>query len=57
MKKYPDISELLAQKKRLRSEMAQLPFERKIEIVFKLNARREFIKSGKIKNDKARQVN
>jgi hypothetical protein len=46
MKKYPDISELIKKKESHRQALAALPFEKKIELVFKLNERRQFIKSG-----------
>jgi hypothetical protein len=50
MKKYPDISEIIKQKEKHRSELAALPFEEKIEMVFKLRERRKFIKSGRRAN-------
>jgi hypothetical protein len=48
MKKYPDVSELIKQKTKHRRSLAALPFEEKIELVFKLQARRKFIKSGRV---------
>ena len=48
MKKYPDIGALLEKKREHRRALADLPFEKKIEIVFKLQERRKFIKSGRI---------
>jgi len=48
MKKYPDIGELIKQKAKHRRLLAALPFEEKIELVFKLQARRKFIKSGRV---------
>lgn len=48
MKKYPDITELLKNKQAHRRTLAALPFEKKIELVFKLKARSEFIKSGRV---------
>ena len=48
MKKYPDISELIKQKAQHRRSLAALTFEEKIEMVFKLQARRKFIKSGRV---------
>jgi hypothetical protein len=48
MKKYPDVSELIEKKKAHRRSLAALPFEEKIEMVFKLRERREFIKSGRV---------
>ncbi len=48
MKKYPDISEILKQKEQHRRVLAALPFEQKIEIVFKLRERCKFIKSGQV---------
>jgi len=47
MKEYPDISELIKKKEAHRRALAALPFEKKIELVFKLNERRRFIKSGR----------
>ena len=51
MKKYPDISELIKQKEAHRRSLAALPFEQKIEMVFKLQKRRKLIKSGRAVND------
>ena len=51
MKKYPDISELIKQKETHRRSLAALPFEQKIEMVFKLQKRRKLIKSGRAVND------
>ena len=48
MKKYPDISEIIKQKEQHRRVLAALPFEQKIEIVFKLRVRSKFIKSGRV---------
>ena len=48
MKKYPDVGALMRKKEKHRRSLAALPFEEKIEIVFKLQARREFIKSGRV---------
>ncbi len=47
MKKYPDISEIIKRKEQHRRALAALSFEQKIEIVFKLRARSEFIKTGR----------
>ncbi len=47
-KKYPDISELIKKKEAHRRFLASLSFEEKIEIVFKLKERRDFIKAGKV---------
>ena len=47
MKKYPDISKIIKQKEQHRRSLAALPFEKKIEMVFKLRERRKFIKSGR----------
>jgi hypothetical protein len=46
MKKYPDISEIIEKKEKHRRALAALSFEEKIELVFKLQERRKFIKSG-----------
>jgi len=56
VKKYPDISEAIKKKAKHRRALAALPFERKIELVFKLRERREFIKSGRlVSNSKSRK--
>ena len=47
MKKYPDMSEIMKKKQQHRRSLAALPFEKKIEMVFKLRERRKFIKSGR----------
>jgi len=47
VKKYPDIGEIIEKKEKHRRALAALPFEKKIEMVFKLRERREFIKSGR----------
>lgn len=46
MKKYPDISEIIKKKEQHRRSLAALPFEKKIEMIFKLRERRKFIKTG-----------
>lgn len=43
MKSYPDIRSLLKGKANHRRSLAALPFEKKIEIVFKLNERQRLI--------------
>ena len=48
MKKFPDISEIIKQKQQQRRSLAALPFEKKIEMVFKLRERRKFVKSGRV---------
>lgn len=48
MKKYPDITKLIRAKEISRRALAALPFEKKIELVFKLKERRRFIKSGRV---------
>ena len=48
MKKYPDIRELIKKKEKQRRSLAALPFEEKIEMVFKLQERRKFIKTGQV---------
>ena len=48
MKKYPDISEIIKRKDKHRHSLAALPFEEKIEMVFKLQQRQKFIKSGRV---------
>ncbi|MDQ3473476.1 MAG: hypothetical protein M3447_07040 [Acidobacteriota bacterium] len=47
MKNYPDISATLKKKAAQRRMLASLPFEKKIELVFKLKERQRFIKSGR----------
>ena len=51
MKKYPDITEVVKQKEQHRRSLAALPFEKKIELVFRLQERRRFIKSGRVVGD------
>lgn len=51
MKKYPDISEVIKKKEKHRRSLAALSFEEKIELVFKLQERRQFIKSGRVVSD------
>ncbi|MDQ3668052.1 MAG: hypothetical protein M3410_16070 [Acidobacteriota bacterium] len=48
MKTYPDISKLIKAKVAHRRALAALPFEKKIELVFKLQQRRLFLKSGQL---------
>jgi hypothetical protein len=48
MKKYPDVSEILKKNEQHRQTLAALSFEKKIEIVFKLQERAKFIKSGRV---------
>ena len=47
MKKYPDVSEIIKKKEKHRRSLAALPFEEKIEMVFRLRERRKFVKSGR----------
>jgi DNA polymerase III sliding clamp (beta) subunit (PCNA family) len=51
MKKYPDISKVIKKKEKHRRSLAALSFEEKIEMVFKLQERRKFIKSGQVVSD------
>jgi hypothetical protein len=46
MKRYPSIEGLLKRKEAHRRALAALPFEEKIKIVLRLQARRRFLKSG-----------
>jgi hypothetical protein len=48
LKTYPDISKLIKAKEAHRRALAALPFEKKIELVFKLQQRRRFLKSGQL---------
>jgi len=48
MKNYPDVSEIFQKKAAHRRALAALSFEEKIELVFKMRERREFIKTGKL---------
>ena len=48
MKKYPDIREIIKKKEKNRRSLAALPFEKKIEMVFKLRERGKFIRSGRL---------
>jgi hypothetical protein len=54
MKTYPDISKLIKAKDAHRRALAALPFEKKIELVFKLQQRRRFLKSGQPVRRKSR---
>ena len=47
MKKYPDISEIIKNKEKHRRALAALPFEKKIEMVFRLQERQKFMKSSR----------
>jgi hypothetical protein len=47
VKKYPDVTELIKKREAHRRSLAALPFEEKIEMVFKLRERHKFIKSGR----------
>ena len=51
MKKYPNIREAIKKKEAHRRSLAALPFEKKIELVFKLRERRQFVKSGRAVSD------
>jgi hypothetical protein len=51
MKKYPNIDAIIKKKEKHRRSLAALPFEKKIEMVFKLRERRKFIKSGRVVSD------
>ena len=51
MKKYPNIDAIIKKKEKHRRQLAALPFEEKIEMVFKLRERRKFIKSGRVVSD------
>ena len=46
MKNYPDIKEIIKNKAAHRRALAELSFEEKLEIVFRLRERRKLIKSG-----------
>jgi len=48
MKSYPDISKLIKAKEAHRRALAALPFEKKIELVFKLQQRRRFLKLAQL---------
>ena len=45
--KYPNIDSLIERKRQQRRHLAALPFEQKMELVFKLRERQKFIKSGR----------
>ncbi len=51
MKKYPNIGEHLEKKARHRRRLAALPFEEKIEMIFRLKARRDFFLSARVTGD------
>jgi len=46
LKNYPDIKEIIKNKAAHRRYMGALPFEEKLEIVFRLRDRKKLIKSG-----------
>jgi len=46
-RKYPNIDSLIERKRQHRRHLAALPFEQKMELVFKLRERQKFIKSGR----------
>ena len=47
MKDYPNIDKILKAKEDQRRALAELSFEKKIELVFKLAERRKFVESGR----------
>jgi len=47
MKDYPNIDRILKAKDDQRRALAELSFEKKIELVFKLAERRKFVESGR----------
>ncbi len=47
MKNYPDIKEIIKNKAAHRRALAELSFEEKLDIVFRLSERRKLIKSGR----------
>jgi hypothetical protein len=51
MKKYHYISEVIRNKEKHIRSLAALSFEENIEMVFKLQERRKFIKSGRVVSD------
>lgn len=46
MKIYPDVSEIMAQKIRLRRHLAALPFEQKIAMLMRMQERRRLMKEA-----------
>lgn len=46
MKRYPEVGDLLKAKAAHRRALAALPFEKKVELAFRLAERRKLIKSG-----------
>ena len=49
MKRYPDITKVIKYKMAHRRALAALPFEQKIELVFRLKARRKLIKPARVR--------
>jgi hypothetical protein len=47
VKKYPNVKEIIERKERQRRRLAALPFEQKIEMIFKLRERREFFQAAR----------
>jgi hypothetical protein len=47
VKNYPDIKEIIKNKAAHRRALAELSFEEKLDIVFRLSERRKLIKSGR----------
>jgi len=48
MKKYSDINGIIKRKDKHRRSLATLSFEEKIEMVFKLQERRKYVKAGRV---------
>lgn len=52
MKTYPDIKKILEAKREHRRLLARLPFEKKVEMAFKLKERDDFIRSSRPTEDR-----
>jgi len=57
MKDYTNIDRILKAKEDQRRALAELSFEKKIELVFRLAERRKFIESGRDAERKAPNTN
>ncbi len=55
MKNYPNLSASLKKKADHRRLLKSLPFEKKIDLVFTLQKRRRFVKSGQLVSKQIRK--
>jgi hypothetical protein len=56
VKKYPNVKEIIERKERHRRRLAALPFEQKIEMIFKLRERREFFQAARAASEGRERV-